>query len=255
MRHFKIGLLVLILGLVAPEGRGQDEQKIQRLFQDAIQAMGGPAYTQATDVVSEGNYFMFNREGDSSGLIKYFDWTKFPDKSHNEIGNNKKARDVTVFNLEKNEGWILEGQKDTRDATPDEMKEFKAAAKHSIDNIFRFRYRDPANKLFYLGTGDGSDVQYEVIKLLDPENDEISILFDRMSKLPAKIEYQSVDKNGIHRRHSDEFSQWHVVQGINTPLRTDSLVNGRQSSQLFLTKVTYNTNMPDSFFSKPMPPK
>lgn len=234
---------------------GQDEEKAKKLFLDAIQAMGGDAYLRVSDIVTEGNYFLFDRDGNSSGLIKYFDYTKLPDKSRNEIGNKKKLRDVRVFNLEKNEGWILEGQKPTRDANDEEMREFKNAVKHSIETIFRFRYKDPANKLFYLGPGEGIEVQYELVKILDPENDEVTVYFDRMSKLPVKTEYRGVDRRGVQLRYVDEFSQWLVVQGVKTPLRIDSNVNGRKAAQLFIVKITYNNNLPDSFFSKPIPPK
>jgi len=118
--------------------RGQDEEKIQRLFREAIQAMGGDAYLNATDMVSEGQAFSFSFEGASSLPVKFTDYTKFPDKSRFESGNRKKELDITVFNLGKNEGWILEGEKETRDAKPGEMDSFKKAMKHSIDVIFRF---------------------------------------------------------------------------------------------------------------------
>jgi len=247
--------LICALLLVIPLLPAQDEEKIQKLFRDAILAMGGEAYLKVTDTVSEGSYFLFNRDGDSSGLIKFNDYTKFPDKSHFELGNKKKERDVTVFNLEKNEGWILEGQKDTRDATPDEMKSFKNAVKHSLDNILRFRWKDPQNKVFYLGPGEGGDVSLELVQILDSENDTVTIYFDRLSKLPAKLEYRDVDKRGVHVREVDEFSQWHAVQGVTLPLRTDHFSNGRKASQLFVIKITLNNNLPDSFFSKPVPPK
>jgi hypothetical protein len=94
-----------------------------------------------------------------------------------------------------------------------------------------------------------------MVKLLDPENDEVTIYFDRLSKLPAKIEYQAVDNRDIHYRETVEFSQWHMIQGVNTPLRIDTLRNGRQASQQFVLKIAYNTGLKDSFFSKPIPPK
>lgn len=245
-------VFVFFLGLSA---RSQDEEKIQKLFQDAIQAMGGDAYMKVTDIVSEGNLFYFNRDGDSSGLIKYNDYTRFPDKSRFEVGNRKKLRDVTVFNLEKNEGWILEGQKETRAATAEEMKSFKDAIKHSLDMILRFRYKDPDNRLFYLGPGDGADVRLEAVKILDPENDEVTVHFDRAGKLPAKIEYRTINRRGIALREVEEYSQWLLTQGINTPLRTDHYQNGFKSSQQFIVKITYNNSLPDSFFVKPEPPK
>ncbi len=237
-----------------PVVRGQDEEKIQKLYENAIKALGGDAYLKVTDMVSEGNYFQFDREGNSSGLVKFNDYTKLPDKSRFELGNRKKERDVYVFNLEKKVGWILEGQKDTRDATPKEMDDFKDAVKHSIDAIFRYRYKDPENKLFYLGAGE-TEVQMELVKLIDPENDEVTIYFDRLSGLPAKVAYQTTDERGIHYRETQEFSQWHVIQGVNTPLRLDTLRNGRNFSQQFIVKITYNNGLQDSFFSKPVPPK
>jgi uncharacterized protein YnzC (UPF0291/DUF896 family) len=247
---------ICLIGLTAPSSvQGQDEEKIRKLFLDAIQAMGGDAYLNVKDMTSEGNYFLFNREGDSSGLIKYTDYTKLPDKSRFELGNKKKARDITVFNLEKKEGWILEYPKEVRAATPAEMKDFGNDVKHSIDNIMRSRWKDPDNKLFYLGPGEGGEVTLEMVKILDPENDEVTVYFDRISKLPAKIEYRSVSRQGVQQRNVQEFSQWVVVQGVNTSLRVDGRINRRQSFQSFITKIDYNTNIPDTFFTKPEQPK
>jgi hypothetical protein len=135
------------------------------------------------------------------------------------------------------------------------MKEFKNAVKHSLDTIFRFRYKDPDNKLFYLGPGDGAEVQYELVKILDPENDEVTVYFDRASKLPVKIESRPINRRGIKVREVQEYSQWHVVQGVNTPLRVDTYINGAKSSGQYAVKITYNNALPDSFFSKPEPPK
>jgi len=251
------GILYLTFAMLlcAMPAAGQDEERIQKLFDDAVTALGGQTYMEVKDIVSEGHLFYFNRQGDSSGLIRYYDWTKLPDKSRNEVGNKKKLRDVVVFNLQKNEGWILEGQKNTRDANPENMDGFKAAVKHSLENIFRLRWKDPANRLFYLGPGVGADVRYEMVRLLDPENDEVTVFFDRASRLPAKIEYRNVDKQGVQLRHVEEYSQWHVIQGVNTALRTDSFINGRKAAQQFVVKISYNNNLPDEFFVKPVPPK
>ncbi len=252
----KLLLMICISVFLLPSARSQDDdEKVQQLFKDAIQAMGGDAFTGVTDMQSEGQEFVFNAQGDSSGLIKFTDYTKLPDKSHHEDGNRKKELDITVFNLEKKEGWILEGQKETRAATEEEMKEFRNSVKHSIDTIFRYRYKDPANKLFYLGAGEGQDMMDDLVKLVDPDNDEVTIYFDRTSKLPAKIEYRTVNKKGTRQSHADEFSQWHVIQGVNTPMRIDGYVNGRRSYQLFTLKISYNNNLLDSIFSKPLPPK
>jgi len=248
-----INFLVFCLILVfLPSAQGQDEEKVQQLFEDAIEAMGGDAYLNVKDMVSEGQWFAFDREGASSIPIKYFDYTKLPDKSRFEEGNKKKDRDITIFNLETNEGWIKEGRKETREATPDEMESFGRVVKHVLDIILRHRWKDPENKLFYLGPGEGRDVILEMVKIVDPENDEVIVYFDRITKLPEKIEYYDVSDRGVRLRVVEEFSQWHVIEGVNTPLRMDRYVNGRRSSQHFVLEITYNNNIPDSTFFRPV---
>lgn len=247
--------LLMFLLVFVPFSHGQEAEKIQKLFRDAIEAMGGDTYLKVTDMIAEGQTFGFNYEGASSLPVKFMDYTKLPDKSRYELGNRKNELEITVFNLEKNEGWILEGEKETREAKPEEMVRFKNAVKHSIDNIFRFRYKDPENKLFYMGPGEGKEVTLEIVKLVDPENDEVQIYFDRISKLPVKIEYREANERGVRQRHVNEFSQWFMKQGVNTPLRVDGYLNGRRLLQHFLLKITYNNNLQDSFFSKPGPPK
>jgi hypothetical protein len=250
-----LGCLILAVVCLSSPVAAQDEERIQKLYDNAVRAMGGQTYLAVKDIVSEGNMFYFNRDGESSGLIKYYDWTKIPDKSRNEVGNKKKDRDVVVFNLERKQGWILEGQKETREAKPDEMESFQASVKHAFDNLFRVRWKHPDTRLFYLGPGEGAEVGYEMVKLLDAENDELTVFFERAGGLPSKIEYHSVSKNGVHERHVEEYSQWHEIQGVKTPLRIDGFVNARRVSQQFVVKLSYNNNLSDDFFSKPIPPK
>ncbi len=242
---------ILVSPMLAP---GQDEERIQKLFQDAIQAMGGDAYLGVKDIVSVGNLFQFTRDA-SYGPFKVDDYAKLPDRRRNEVGNKKKERNVIVFNLEKNEGWIQDGQKETRVATPEEMKEFRDSIKHNLNNIFLYRFKDPKINQFYLGPGEGSDVQFDLVKLLDEDNDEVTVYFDRVGKLPAKIEYRTIGKNDVRQRIVKEYSQWHSSQGINTPLRTDTYRNGAKYMQLYITKITYNSGLQDSFFTKPEPQK
>jgi hypothetical protein len=251
----KTALILLAALALIPAVPGQDEERVQKLFRDAIQAMGGDVFLNVKDMVSEGQYFFFNAQGDSSGLIKYADYTRLPDKSRFELGNRKRELDISVFNLEKNEGWIQEGQKPTREATEQEMRDFKNSANNSIDNIFRFRCKDPQNKLFYMGPGEGHDLTMESVKIIDPENEEVTVYFSRLSKLPVKTEFRRINKKGVRERVVDEFSRWHEAQGVKTPMRIDRYVNGRRASQQFILKITYNNNLPDSVFSKPVPPK
>ena len=81
----KLALFLVIVLSSVPIAQSQDEEKIQALFRNAIEAMGGDAYLKAVNMVTEGQRFYFNISGESSGLIKFVDYTKFPDKSRFEL--------------------------------------------------------------------------------------------------------------------------------------------------------------------------
>jgi len=246
-------ILIFCFMFTAAQGQEAAGEKIRAIFEDAVAAMGGDAYMDVRDIVSEGQYFMFNSRGASSGLIKFTDYTKLPDKSRFEAGNKKSQLEITIFDLSINEGWIIAGEREAKAATEEDMKSFRASANHSLENILRFRWNDPQNKLFYIGPGDGADVTSDTVKLIDPENDEVVVYFDRISKLPVKVESQRINERGIRVRVTDEYSQWHKIQGVLTPMRVDSYTNGRRSSQQFVLKLTYNNNLRDDFFSPPAP--
>lgn len=251
----KLIWVICCVAILTPSVRSQDDAIARKLFEEAVEVMGGSAFSDVSDIVSSGNYYVFDRYGASSPLIRFTDYTKLPDKSRYELGNKKKQLDITVFNLEKNEGWFQEGQKPTKAATSEDMREFRNAVKHSLEMIFRTRYKDPNNSLFYLGPGDGRDVTLERVKLIDPENDEVTVYFDRLSKLPAKIEFKSMNREGVRQRVVYEYSQWHWIQGVRSSLRTDGYVNGRRSFQSFVIDIKYNNNLEESVFSEPVPPK
>jgi hypothetical protein len=251
----KTALILSIILSMVPIARSQDEEKIQELFQNAIKKMGGDAFLKCSDLVTKGQRFYFNDQGENSGIIKFASYTKFPDKRRFEEGNKKSDLDITVIDLGKNIAWIQEGQKPVREATESELKDFRDSMKHRLDGIFRIRYRDPNGSIYYLGPGEGHDVTLEMVKMLDSDNDEITVYFDRISKLPAKIEYRRLTRSGVRQRIVEEFSQWHEIQGVNTPFRSDTFINGRKYLQNFITEGTYNSNLQDSLFTKPAPVK
>ncbi len=251
----KILMFCLFAAILPVSMECQEGNKAIALFEGAVEAMGGRTFLDVKDMTSNGNYFRFDRFGASSPLIKFTDYTKLPDRSRYELGNKKNAREITIFNLEANEGWIKEGQKEAREATSDEMRDFRNVAKHSLDLIFRTRYKDPENKLFYLGPGQGRDIHLDRVRLIDPENDEVTVYFDRMTKLPEKIEYRQKDKDGVRQRVVQEYSQWHWIQGVRTSLRVDGYINGLQAYQSHIIEITYNNDLQDDLFSKPVSPE
>ncbi|HSW39056.1 MAG TPA: hypothetical protein VLL97_06145, partial [Acidobacteriota bacterium] len=203
------------------------------------------------DMVAEGHYFLFDEEGRSSGMIRFIDYVRLPDKARFESGNREKDRNIVVVDLDNNHGWIRDGRKETREATSEEMREYRNSADRSLYNIFQFRREDPQNRFFYLGAGAGHEASREMVKIISPENVEVTVHFDRVSRLPVKIESLETNHKGIRQRLVDEYSQWRSMQGAHVPMRIDQYINGRRASQQFIMKIEYNRGLQDQLFGRP----
>jgi hypothetical protein len=56
---------------------------------------------------------------------------------------------------------------------------------------------------------------------------------------------------GVRRKQEREFSNWHVIQGINIALRLDTYVDGEMSTQQFWEEVAFNAPIPEDYFLEP----
>lgn len=264
MRKCACGLSLMLLltgmaGFAQKTDRSNDkesgEKKARALIEQSIQALGGKAYTDVRDIKSSGLFYQFRKGANSAG-VPYQDYTRLPNKSRYEEGNKKKDKEVSVFNLDANKGWILEGRKGVREVRPEELDQFKKTVKHAVENLLRTRYKEPGMKLFYFGPEEViGKVRTEVVELLDPENDSVLIYFDEKTHLPIKLEYTEVTREGRKSKVEEEYSNWHVIQGVETPLRIDVFTDGEQSARRHIERISYNDKLPDSLFDKPVPEK
>jgi hypothetical protein len=256
MKIFKsvlvLSVLMFLPSLYAQKG-SQDksgEKKALEAIERCVKALGGTAFLQVKDMKSSGKYYQF-RKGENTLPIMYQDYTRLPDKSRYETGKGKN-RDASVFDLAARKGWILEAGKGVREANKEEIDSFKKAVKHAIENVLRTRYKEPGVKLFYFGPEQvTSKKRAEAVQLLDEENDEVTIYIDLSNNLPLKLEYTEALPDGRKLKIEEEYSNWHSIQGVMTPLRIDTFADGNQASQRFIEKISYNNNFPDSLFGKP----
>ncbi|MBI1748497.1 MAG: hypothetical protein HYR55_18210 [Acidobacteria bacterium] len=259
--YLKLILLLLIYGMALAQAPGpaQDkesgEAKALAAIQRAIDALGGKTFLQVRDIKSNGRYYQFRKGANTPGVV-FQDSTRLPNKSRYEEGTKKKEKDITVFNLDIDKGWMLEGRKGVRDAKPEEVAQFKKTVKHAIENVLRTRYRERGVKLFYFGPEEvAGKIRAEVVEILDQENDSVLVYFDLKTHLPVKLEYTETAADGRKLKIEEEYTNWHNIEGVRTPMRIDVFTNGDQSSQRFVEKLSYSSTFTDSLFEKPQPEK
>ena len=238
--------------LIPMEAWTQQTEKTKAILDRAIEAMGGSTFLAVKNYSAVGRFYVLKNE--EEGWAEFTEQTLLPKKSRQQTGKKGDA-ELTIFDLDAGKGWIVYGGTEIKPVKPEQLERFKKSMLRDYNNLFRFRLKEPGFTLHYFGSDilDGRR-PVEIVEMIDAENDTILISFDDNTGLPFRLEYQDTLPNGRRVRVWDELYNWHMVEGVNTPMRQDRLHNNQAASQVFLTTIRYNTDLPDSLFTEPVPP-
>ena len=246
-------ILLAFLLLTPSLAPAQDSSgKAKEVITAAIEAMGGDSYLGFKNYHRQGRYFSFDRWG-QQGFSRFFDWTVLePVKWRFQLGEGKRQQ-VQIYNLEIHKGWLLEGKSSVEEVPEEELKAFEKDVLRDFDVLMKSRVNEEGMNLYYYGpdevTGSGG---LEAVEFLDATNSSVVIFFDLQSHLPTKMESHVTNRVGVRQKHETEFYNWHTVQGIHTPLRTDSFTDGEKSQQVFVEEISYDIAIPPSHFLEPV---
>ena len=248
-------LLVVYSQFSALTAKAAQHPKATEVVAAAIEAMGGKNYLEVKNYHKVGRYFIFDRRGRSS-FTSFFDWTVFePIKWRFQLGEDKRQQ-VQIYNLEIGKGWILEGESSVEEIPEEEVRDFEVEVQRDIDILLRERLDEEGMNLFYYGPEEiAGSGEYEAVEFLDATNYSVVIFFDLQSHLPSKMETYDTTKAGVRQKHETEFANWHTIQGVHTPLRSDHFTDGEMSRQIFIQEVTFDEDIPLTYFLEPQPEK
>ena len=232
--------------------RAEQNSKAREVIAAAVEAMGGKNYLGIKNYHKVGRYFIFDKMG-RRNFTPFMDWTVFePIKWRFQLGKDKR-RKVQIYNLEIEKGWILEGKSSVEEIPEEEIKDFEKDVKSDIDILLRDRVDEEGMSLFYYGPDDISGSgEYEAVDFLDAANKSVVIFFDLESHLPLKMETHIINSVGVRLKQETEFTNWHTIQGVHTPLRSDHYTDGEMSRQIFIEEITFNGNIPPEYFLEPV---
>ena len=135
-----------------------------------------------------------------------------------------------------------------------DVDEFVRRQRHSLEVLVKDWLKQPGVIVTYEGTGMVERKLADKVSVLTANNDGAVLQLDNGTHLPISLSYQwrdatykDLDKEEI------QYSDYHPVQGIMTPLTLTRVRNGDMSSQRFLTKVTYNLPLPADLFDPDRP--
>jgi hypothetical protein len=239
----------------APRAAAQDSEqlmpeesaaKAREILQQAIQALGGPAYLNVHDTTCTLRYSAFGHSGDLNGFSKLIDYTIPPFKDRSE--NLPKRNIIQVMSGDK--GWVLD-RGGVTEASEVDVAQFQDDVRKDLDNILRHRLKEPG-MIFRYGGPDVVDLkEADWVELVDSENRTIRLAIAKSTHLPIRKIVVVRDSGARTKRDELEYySNYHPISGIETPYQITRERNGMKVYQAFFEKCEYNTNLSDSFFTK-----
>jgi hypothetical protein len=219
-------------------------QKACQILTDMIRALGGDAYLNVRDMKSEGRAYGFYHGKPSGQGNEFWRFWEFPDKERVEL---TKQRDVIeLFVGDKGYETTYKG---TTTQDPKELQDYLRRRDHSLEWVIRNWLAASDTMILYNGTAMVEQKLTDEVTILNSTNDSVTLSIDPRSHLPVRKTYSYRDP--LDRQLDDEsevFSNYRLVQGIQTPMSLVRNRNGEMTSQRFITSATYNNGFPATMF-------
>jgi len=218
--------------------------KAKQVFDNMIRALGGEAYLNMRDMTVEGRTYAFY-QGRPKGLgMLYWRFWQAPDKDRYEL-----TKDRDVIDLYVGDKGYETTYKGTVAIDPKQLTDYLRRREHSLENVLRTWLAAPGTMILYEGTAVVEQNLADKVTVLTAANDSVTIAVDPGTHLPVRKTYSYRDP--VDRQFDEEseiYSNYKLVQGINTPYATVRMDNGEMSNQRFVNKVSYNTGLAPNLF-------
>ena len=252
---------------VAKSSEDAGATKAKALIDQAIEALGGAAYTSYATRSEEGRtYSLYHSQTRGAGAL-YRRFYKYADKDRVEVAlergmsaydiipfpipvpegkANKKTDIAIIHNGDKGfevsyKGTEQEEAKDTRD--------YVRRRGTSLEWVLRQWIHEPGVAFFYDGTALGNANLADKVTITNSKNESVTLFLDTVTHLPVKKSFAWRDaKDKGQNVEVEQYDNYKPVQGIMTPYTLSRFYNGDLVSERFLSKVKYNDEMADSLF-------
>jgi hypothetical protein len=252
MRKFLPVALTALLLMASPAMRAQasDPEAAKNVAQaraalDAmVHALGGDLWLNINNMERHGHSAAFYQGNPDLGTNESFEFHQWPDHDRIDL---TKHRDVVEFFVGRQSWEVTYRGKKPQDK--DIADDFLRRRDHSIETAVKVWMKDPNTILLYEGQHMSERHLAEQVTLISPQNESITILLDVQTHLPLARTFQWRDPN-YHDKNTDteEYDDYHTIQGFPTPFTITRLKNGDPVRQYFVDHVSFNENLPADFW-------
>jgi hypothetical protein len=209
-----------------------------------VQALGGELWLNIDNMERHGHIAAFFQGNPDPGTTEFLEFHQWPDHDRIEYTSH---RDVVQFYLGR-QAWEVT-YRGKKPLDKDIAEDYLRRRDHSIETAVKVWMKDPNTILLYEGQHMVERHLGEQVTLISPQNEAITILMDTQTHLPLARTFQWRDPI-YHDKNTDteEYDDYHTIQGFPTPFTVTRLKNGDPVRQYFVDRVKFNENLPPDFW-------
>lgn len=217
--------------------------KALQLLDQAIQALGGPAFLNFKNVSTTGRVFGFSN-GEMAGVQPFKSIYAPPDKRRFTYG---KGKPVTLIN-NGDEGWELD-QYGLTHQLPDQVRQWKLSNHYSLDNLLRSIIKENGVLVIDHGVDFVANQPAYVIDITDAQNVQLRLYLRKDNFLPLRVTYSIEDPRAQDRdEYVDDYSDYQRFDGIMTPMNIVRALNDERIGAAYRNRASYNVSVPANYF-------
>jgi outer membrane lipoprotein-sorting protein len=245
----------LMIALCSQLARGQNPDNMmpeeraakgKQVLDQLISALGGPTYLDIRESSCEGRLAQFGHSGELTGYTNFKVYWRYPDKNRTDY--SKKGVIVNVYNGDK--GWTLD-RGGVSELSAVAVADFQEQAKRDINNLLRARLKEPGMVVRYGGQDIVDLKTVDWVEIVDSEQRDFRLAVDRTTHFLVRSVVTLADDTSPDRSVETRiYTNYQLLDGVQTPLQITLDRNGRRINQVFLTSCKYNLGFPDDLFTK-----
>jgi hypothetical protein len=222
----------------------ENAHKARALLDQAIQALGGPAYLNVHDMQEQGRVYSFYHGRPTSNGVFFWRFLEYPDKERMEL---TPQRDIAyVYNGDKGYEITYKGSKAVEKK---DLEDHVRRHRFSLETVLRSWINDPSVALFFDGNALAGSLAAQRVTLINSKNESVSVYFDIDTHLPIMKTYSWRDPVDKERNTEEEtYNGYRLIQGVMTPFGFTRYFNGDMQTERFVNSASYNQGLNPAMF-------
>jgi len=246
-----------------PTPAGQtDTQHGQALIDQMIAALGGDAWLNRTSIETDGRTSAFFHGQPNPYTTDYHELHRlaWPQSAIGAIDADRigfltergmimPGKKIDVVQIWKDGHGYEVTYKGQTDLPKDQVDDYYRRRAHSIDEVVHSWLHAPGVVIVAEGATMVERRLADKVSILTANNDAVTLELDASTHLPLRRTFQW--RNPQFRdfdEEAEEYDDYHIVQGLPTPMTITRYHNGDMSNQRYITKVVYNVPTPAPLF-------